>query len=216
MKSLPGEAFECGTLRVYAERHATRLKLLGDEFMHFLCKAKNCSFYQSIRTFNTDLATQTFNLLHGRQFSLPQIVERLSGRRLKVSRVLSESPGSGVAAFAHAGMIPQSPFVQVWMRQGVNHRYSLVLRESLLSNLLVMKKRKKILTGSKTSIWHNKWTASWVACELRVYRAERDGGFGARRSMWLRAPSQACRMSSIEGVPRSSVISSSCSEILVN
>lgn len=66
------------------------------------------------------------------------------------------------------------------------------------------------LTGSKTNIWHSKCTASCVAWELKVYRADNDGCFGTRLSMWVLAPSHACLMSSIEGVPSSSVISSSC------
>lgn len=66
------------------------------------------------------------------------------------------------------------------------------------------------LTGSNTSIWHRRWTASCVACELSVYSADNVGGFGARLSICDRAPSHACRISSSDGVPSSSVISSNC------
>lgn len=66
------------------------------------------------------------------------------------------------------------------------------------------------LTGSNTSIWQRRWTASCVACELNVYRADSDGGFGALRNMCDRAPSQACRISSNDGVPSNSVMSSNC------
>lgn len=69
-----------------------------------------------------------------------------------------------------------------------------------------------LLTGSKTSIWHNKCTASWVACELSAYNATTVGIFWAWRNMWERAPSHAYFMSSREGVPSSSVISSNCKQ----
>lgn len=66
------------------------------------------------------------------------------------------------------------------------------------------------LTGSKTNIWHSRWTASWVACVLSLYSADKVGGLAALLNIWHRAPSHACRMSSIDGVPKSSVINSSC------
>lgn len=67
-----------------------------------------------------------------------------------------------------------------------------------------------LLTGSNTNIWQSKWTASCVACELNVYNADNDGGLGTLRSMCVLAPSHACFISSIDGVPNNSVINSSC------
>lgn len=66
------------------------------------------------------------------------------------------------------------------------------------------------LTGSKTSIWQSKWTASCVAWLLRLYRVASDGGLCALLIMWDLAPSHAYLISSREGEPSSSVINSSC------
>ena len=65
------------------------------------------------------------------------------------------------------------------------------------------------LTGLKTSIRHSRCTASWVACEERVYRAAMEGGLWPCRNMWALAPSHAVFMSSRLGVPSNSTIRSS-------
>jgi len=68
------------------------------------------------------------------------------------------------------------------------------------------------LTGSKTSIWQSKWTASCVAWLLRLYRVASDGGLCALLIMCDFAPSHAYLISSRVGDPSSSVISSSCGQ----
>lgn len=65
------------------------------------------------------------------------------------------------------------------------------------------------LTGSKTSIWQSKWTASCVAWLLRLYSDVSEGGFCALLSICVFAPSHAYLISSRLGEPSSSVISSS-------
>lgn len=73
-----------------------------------------------------------------------------------------------------------------------------------------MNKCFKTLTGLKTSIWHNKCTASWVACvEDKEYNAWSARGLGWRRNKCALAPSHARFISSIDGVPNKSIISSS-------
>lgn len=71
----------------------------------------------------------TFHLLHGGQFSFPEIVERMGSGRLEVPRVLSEAAAGRVTTRAHARMISQSPFVQIRMRQCIHHGDPLVLRQ---------------------------------------------------------------------------------------
>lgn len=173
----------------------------------------------------------TFNLLHWCEFAFPKVIERLSGGGLKISSILSHATGCCVTAFTHARMITQSTFVQIRMCESIYHWYSLILRTQKdgeeEKKEKIKTKDKKItwksinqvrtkafglfffLTGSKTSIWQSRWTASCVACELNVYNADKEGGFGTLRSMWVRAPSHACFISSIDGVPNNSVINSS-------
>lgn len=46
---LPGEALEGRTLRIYTQRHSSRLKLLRNKLVHFLCKCRNNPLVPIIR-----------------------------------------------------------------------------------------------------------------------------------------------------------------------
>lgn len=72
----------------------------------------------------------TFNLLHGRQFLFPMVVERCGRLTLELLRVLSHTTGRRVAALAHARMVPQPALVQIGMCQRVHHRYPFILQRN--------------------------------------------------------------------------------------
>lgn len=75
------------------------------------------------------ILVRTFHLLHARQFSLPEIVEGMSRRRLEIPSVLSHPGTRCVATRAHARVISESTLVQIRMRQGIHHGDPLVLWE---------------------------------------------------------------------------------------
>lgn len=72
--------------------------------------------------------TRTFDLVHGREFALPQIVERLTSGRLEFAGVLAHAGRCGEAALAHARVVPQPALVQVRMGQRIDHRDAFVLK----------------------------------------------------------------------------------------
>ena len=53
-------------------------------------------------------------------------------RWLKVKGVLPAAAGCGGAAVAHAGVIPEAAFIQVWVSQRLCHRQPLVLHNNQL------------------------------------------------------------------------------------
>ena len=61
---------------------------------------------------------QLFPLPHRQQAVLVAVAERPLGDRLKVAGVNSAA-GNGVAALTHAGVVAQTPLVQVRVGQGV-------------------------------------------------------------------------------------------------
>lgn len=91
----PDEGLERSALRVDAERDSFPLLMFGDEAMD-----------------------QLFALPHRQQTVLVAVAERTLGHRLEVAGVNS-SAGNRVAALTHAGVVPQTPLVQVRVGQGV-------------------------------------------------------------------------------------------------
>ncbi len=71
-----------------------------------------CSTYELI------ISKLTFDLPNWRQVLLKTIVKLGVGDRLKVTGV-DAARGSGVAAFAHAGVVPQTPLIQIRVCQCV-------------------------------------------------------------------------------------------------
>lgn len=125
---LPGETLERRTLWIYAQRHSSRLQLLRNELVHFLCKEYiTYSGLESSHSQPLSCSLLTLDLLYRRHFPLPIVVERLRRGRLKVHHVLPHSGRGRKAALAHARVVPQPPLVQVRMRQGVRNRDPLVL-----------------------------------------------------------------------------------------
>ncbi len=70
-------------------------------------------FQQEVTTWR-----RTLSLPHGQQAVLVAVAERPLGDRLKVSGVNSTA-GNRVAALTHAGVVAQTPFVQVRVGEGV-------------------------------------------------------------------------------------------------
>lgn len=101
-------------------------------------------------TLNKFVSSSTFNLVHRREFALPQIVERLTRSRLKVGRVLAHSGGRREAAFAHARMVAQTALIHVRMRKSVCNGYSLVLGHTKKHNtrLARVKHKHQFKSGS--------------------------------------------------------------------
>lgn len=63
----------------------------------------------------------TFSLPDGQQTVLITVAERPLGHRLEVAGV-NPSTGDRVAALTHAGVVTQTAFVQVWVRESVAAR----------------------------------------------------------------------------------------------
>lgn len=70
------------------------------------------------RYIDTEVRRRTFSLPHGQQTVLVAVAERPLGYRLKVPGVNSAA-GNRVAALTHAGVVTQTPFVQVRVGQSV-------------------------------------------------------------------------------------------------
>ena len=84
-------------------------------------------FFIPTRIFNV-IEFLTFHLLHARELSLPEIVERMGGRRLEIHPVLSQTGARRITACAHARMISKPSLIQIRMRQGVHHGDPFVLQ----------------------------------------------------------------------------------------
>lgn len=67
-----------------------------------------------------------------------------------------------------------------------------------------------LFSGSRVNIWQSRCMASWVADAPSVYRAVTEGGLHPLESICRLAASHAYFMSDSVGVPRRSVIKSSC------
>lgn len=100
--ALPCEALERRGLRVDAERDPRRLQLFCYELVYLL-----------------------FDLVHGGELALPGVVEGVRRGGLQVGRVVPRGRRRAVAALAHTRVVAEPALLQVRVRQGVNHRYTL-------------------------------------------------------------------------------------------
>lgn len=108
----------------------------------------------------------TFALPHRQQAVLVAVAEWPLRHRLKVPRVHPPA-GDRVAALAHAGVVAQTPFVQVRVGQRVAAGDPLGLdsetRRHYARKRLLRRNQQHQLTGSKTSMRQSRCTASCVA-----------------------------------------------------
>lgn len=90
---------------------------------------------------------RTFSLPDGQQTVLVTVAERPLGHRLEVAGV-NPSTGHRVAALTHAGVVTQTAFVQVWVRERVAARdpFGLEEKERGVKNTKIFKIPSEIQT----------------------------------------------------------------------
>lgn len=103
-----------------------------------------------------------FDLIDGLQVTFERVIEWLTDDRFQITNI-SARPIDGRAASTHAGVVSQFTLLQIRVSERILTREALVLRRRRGIDESGRRERRGVLTGSKTSIWVRRWTASCVA-----------------------------------------------------